>query len=72
MSSSGVVFWVNAFLASGSLGHILIIPFERSRLRGGRFAWDTPDVMHHDRATILIQFARSYLLLYNKLEFHRS
>jgi hypothetical protein len=45
---------------------------ERSRWRGRRFACNTPDVMHHDRATILIQFAPSYLLLYNRLKFHRS
>jgi hypothetical protein len=29
-------------------------PFERSRLRGGRFACDTPYVIDHGQATILI------------------
>ena len=37
-----------------------VSPFELSRLRGGRFACNTPDVMHDAYAMALIYFSTSY------------
>ena len=37
-----------------------VMSFELSRLRGGRFACNTPDVMHDAYAMALIYLSKSY------------
>ena len=50
MSSNGTLLlvWLDS--------HPRVPRLKESRLRGGRFARNTPDVMHHDPAASLIQF----------------